>query len=66
MVTGEANFSGNPRPGNCIVYIVDASTGNYAAYGVPWNRQMETTGRAQQGLLLGLTSGQARNIMIRQ
>ena len=66
MVTGEANFSGNGRPGNCIVYIVDASTGNYAAYGVPWNRQMETAGRAQQGKLLGLTSGQARNIMIRQ
>lgn len=65
MVTGEANFSGNPRPGNCIVYIIDATTGNYAAYGVPWNRQMETTGRAQQGQLLGLTSGQARNIMTR-
>jgi hypothetical protein len=65
MVTGEANFSGNARPGNCIVYVVDASTGNYAAYGIPWNRQMETTGRAQQGKLQGLTSGQARNIMIR-
>ncbi len=66
MVTGEANFTGNNRPGNCIVYIVDASTGNYAAYGVPWNRQMETAGRPQQGLLLGMTSGQARNITIRE
>ena len=66
MVTGEANFSGNGRPGNCIVYIVDASTGNYAAYGVPWNRQMETAGRAQQGQLIGLQAGSARNIKIRQ
>ena len=66
MVTGEASFSGNNRPGNCIVYIVDASTGNYAAYGVPWNRQMETAGRPQQGQLLGMTSGQARNITIRE
>ncbi len=66
MVTGKANFSGNARPGNCIVYIVDASTGNYAAYGVPWNRQMETTGLPQQGQLIGLKAGSARNIMIRQ
>jgi len=65
MVTGEANFSGGRRVGNCIVYIVDASTGNYAAYGVPWDRQMETQGRAQQGLLQGLTSGSARNITVR-
>jgi len=66
MVTGEASFAGNNRPGNCIVYIVDASTGNYAAYAVPWNRQLETTGRPQQGQLLGMTSGQARNITIQQ
>lgn len=66
MVTGEANFSGNTRPGNCIVYVVDASTGNYAAYGVPWNRQMETTGLPQQGQLIGLKAGSARNIKIRQ
>jgi hypothetical protein len=65
MVTGEANFSGNRRAGNCIVYIVDASTGNYAAYGVPWNRQMETVGQAQQGQLHGLTSGSARTIKVR-
>ena len=66
MVTGEANFSGNSRPGNCIVYIVNADTGHYVAYGVPWNRQMETNGRAQQGQLVGLTSGKARNIKVRQ
>ena len=32
MVTGDVQFVGNNRPGNSLVYIVDATTGNFAAY----------------------------------
>ena len=66
MVTGDVQFVGNNRPGNSLVYIVDATTGNFAAYYVPWNRQMESTGRPQNGILVALKVGQARNITLGQ
>lgn len=66
MVTGESQFIGNPRPGNCLVYIIDATTGNFATYYVPWNRQLESTGRPQTGVLVKMYAGQARNITLGQ
>ena len=66
MVTGNAQFIGNQRPGNSLVYIVDATTGNFAAYAVPWNRQLESTGRPQSAALVALKVGQARNITLGQ
>lgn len=66
MVTGVSQFIGSNRPGNCLVYIVDATTGNFAAYAVPWNRQLESTGRPQSGALVALKVGQARNITLGQ
>lgn len=67
MVIGEAQFAGNPRPGNCLVYILDATTGNFAVYAVPWDRQAESTGRPQlNGLLRTVKVGQARNITLGQ
>ena len=68
MVTGAASFprgTGAQRPGNCVVYVADANTGNVAAYYIPWNRQLETAGRVQAAPLILLRKGQVRNLQIR-
>ena len=66
LVTGDVQFLGTNRPGNTLVYVVDATTGNFASYYVPWNRQLESTGRPQSGALVALKVGQARNITLGQ
>lgn len=69
MVTGAATFprgTGASRPGNCVVYVADANTGNVAAYYIPWNRGLETTARPQAAPLILLRKGQVRNLQIRE
>ena len=69
MVTGVAQFprgTGATRPGNCVVYVADANSGNVAAYYIPWNRQLESAGRIQAGPLVLLRKGQVRNLQIRE
>jgi len=69
MVTGLWNFRGQTgqiRPSNSIIYIVDASTGNFAAYAVPWNKTMLNKGRSGNHLgsfqLLGV--GKSRTMQL--
>ena len=48
MVTGRWSFrsqSGQMRPSDSLVYVVDSSSGNYAAYAVPWNKLVSNKGR---------------------
>lgn len=68
MVTGTASFPrgvGNVRAANCIVYVADANTGNFAAYGIPWNSNMENRNTPQGGPLTLIAGGKARNVEIR-
>ncbi|MEK6270804.1 MAG: hypothetical protein N2B57_08630 [Planctomycetales bacterium] len=54
MVTGMWSFrsqSGQMRPSDSLIYVVDSSSGNYAAYAVPWNKLVSNKGR--QGTHLG-------------
>ena len=54
MVTGAWSFrnqSGQMRPSDSLIYVVDSSSGNYAAYAVPWNKLVSNKGR--QGTHLG-------------
>ncbi|GIW91212.1 MAG: hypothetical protein KatS3mg109_1659 [Pirellulaceae bacterium] len=65
MVTGEMDFrqgAGLNRPAGTVVYVADANTGKFAAFGIPWNRQAANVGQPQQGPLVLLSAGQARNI----
>lgn len=69
MVTGTMDFIQGPaasRPGGCVVYVADANTGNFGAWGVPWNRQAAQIGRPQEGPLVLLDFGKARNLEIEQ
>lgn len=52
MVTGltaaKAGFTGNVRPASSVVYVVDSSTGQFACYTMPWNRQAANLGQPQE------------------
>ena len=68
MVTGAwegLRGGGGGQPGRSVVYVVDSTTGSFAVYGVPWNRQAEATGAVQGGPLFLMHKGRARNLQIR-
>jgi len=68
MVTGLAAFrttGGDPRPADCILYVADATTGNWVAYSLPWSRQLAATGAPQGGTLLKIGAGKARELALR-
>ena len=68
IVTGENEFArnaGGGQPGRSVVYVVDSTTGSFAVYAVPWNRQAEATLTPQGGNLVVLQKGRARNLQIR-
>ena len=59
MVTGYADF---PRASNrpssaCVLYVLDTATGNFACYGVPFNRAMMNAGTQQRGTFVLLATG---------
>ena len=67
MVTGKVRFqqqSNNPLA-DTVVYVLDTSTGAYAAYYVPYSRQLENARRPQNGALMFLSGGQANPVAVR-
>ncbi|WP_164103999.1 hypothetical protein [Candidatus Laterigemmans baculatus] len=67
MVTGAARFgaSSNRGGGNCVVYVLDQSSGAYACYGVPFNPSAVNSRTPQMGMLVPLAVGQARQALDR-
>ncbi|WP_146119068.1 hypothetical protein [Blastopirellula marina] len=68
LLTGNASFrasSGNARPADTVCYVIDTSTGRFAAYTFAWTRAVSQRGAPQQGQLNLLDRGTARNVMIR-
>ncbi len=65
LVTGVVQFrtGGTTRPARCVAYVVDATTGRYAAYGVPWSTNQN---RPLIGALGLLDIQDARTAAIRQ
>jgi hypothetical protein len=52
IVTGTANMPrgrANFQFAKSIVYVAEASTGQVAAYTIPWNTSFQAAGKAQQG-----------------
>ena len=70
MVTGHADFQRGAAtaatPALCAVYVADANTGNFAAYGLMWNRTMARSAALQTGTLIRLGVGKARALEIRE
>jgi hypothetical protein len=69
MTTGQIAFPRGPgaaRPAFSIVYVLDTTSGNFAAYGLPWRRDMANTGRPQAGPLTLQDVGQGPTAVIRE
>jgi len=68
MVTGAWATRGGAsgRPADSVVYVADAVSGHVAVYTVPWDRTLPATGRSQEGVLLLLAVGKARDLAVRE
>ena len=69
MVTGRVEFrtrGGNVQPAESVVYVVDANTGNFAAYLLPWNSAAASFNFTQMTPMVLLGKGTARNFEIRE
>jgi len=69
MVTGYLRVTRQPirQPiSECAVYIVEATSGKFAAYTVPWQDTMFRSGRPQAGELLLMGVGSVRTAALRQ
>lgn len=47
--TAPTRGSGNSRSAQSLVYVVDTRSGMFAAYTIPWNSTMESSGAGQMG-----------------
>ena len=52
--------------GGCIAYIVESTSGKYAAYAVPWRSDLANRGTPQVNELILLASGNVRTAAIRE
>jgi hypothetical protein len=66
MVTGISRFMGQSNVSMSVVYVVDANTGIFGAYGMPWFTGMARAGRPQTGPLRLLYQGNARTALVRE
>lgn len=63
LVTGGANFTRGTAamtPGSCVVYVADANSGNFAAYGFMFNRTAYRSGATQECGFTLLGAGKIR------
>jgi hypothetical protein len=61
LVTGQADFARAgrvSRVGSSVAYVVDPTTGTYAAYALRWRPEVAAAGREQAGTLEVLDRGQ--------
>ena len=67
MLTGRAQFpraSNNPAAAT-VVYVMDTASGNYACFGIPYDRVIANANRPQQGAMRLLTTGTANPVIDR-
>ncbi|TWT49512.1 hypothetical protein Pla22_47090 [Rubripirellula amarantea] len=67
MVTGRADFprASNRPAASTVIYVMDTATGNYACFGVPFDRVAMNANRQQQGSLVLITTGTANPVIDR-
>ncbi|TWT94782.1 hypothetical protein Pla108_36310 [Botrimarina colliarenosi] len=68
MVTGLARDQqgrGSNRLAQCILYVVEATSGHLVAYGIPYSRTNQTAGKPQLGTFIPLAKASLRNEFVR-
>lgn len=66
LTSGAMDFRGGSgsRFAQSVVYVVDANTGTFAAYGIPWNQNVWNNVSPIAAQLVVLDAGRARNIAV--
>lgn len=65
LATGGINqrgATGNSRPAQTMVYVIDENTGNFASYSFMWNRTMASAGNSQEGQFTTVDAQPARTV----
>lgn len=68
MVTGALNVpqrTGNVQMARSVVYVAEATSGQVACYGIPWNNARQAQMVAQGGTFVPLDKCKMRNVAIR-
>ena len=70
LLTGLVDYklkSGTEKPSEAIAYVVDSSTGTFAAYAVPWQKGLLTSSQKKRhmGTLRLLDKGKSRTLELR-
>lgn len=69
MVTGVARNARNAGAGgqlsHSILYVVEASTGQLMAYGLPWNPSLAASGKPQRGSFIPIARTALRTAFVR-
>ncbi len=67
MVTGLVDFprSSTTPAASTVVYVLDTATGNFACYGIPFDRTAVSAGRAQQNTMRLIFQGAANPVVNR-
>lgn len=69
MVTGLARdqqvAGASGRLGRCVLYVVEATSGQVVAYGLPWNPSSHSAGKPQRGTFIPLARAGLRTEFVR-
>ncbi len=70
LVTGQISlgrFQGLPgQTAGCVAYVVEANSGRFAAYAVPWRTDLFSRGQPQISELFLLQKGEVRTAVVRE
>lgn len=53
------------RLGACVLYVVEATSGQLVAYGLPWNQSLHASGKPQRGTFLPVGRAALRTQFVR-
>ncbi len=69
IATGKVSIQGaygNQRPAGSVCWVVDANSGNVAAYSFPWNKSVASTGAPQAKEMVTITKFKSRSVNLRE
>lgn len=69
LVTGTIQVqgaTGNQRPAGSLCYVVDANTGNAAAYSFPWGKSISAQGVPQSTPMITVAKWKTRTVGVRE
>ena len=65
IARGMATGGASGRLGESILYVVEATTGQMVAYGLPWNQSMHASAKQQRGTFVPVARASLRTAFVR-